>query len=141
MINLEELSLILNLYVDSDILDNPNVGYTSKSSNVLALGDCASIIDPNTGNPYPPTAQHAIRQAKIAAYNMISDIKARKNNNNNIDKQKLKNKHKEFNYKTKGIMALIGNKNGVGILFGHKIQGFLAWWLWPLLLPRSTTYY
>ena len=118
-----------DLYVNSDILDNPNIDYNSKPNNVLALGDCASIIDPNTGNPYPPTAQHAIRQAKIAAYNMISDIKARKNNNK-IDKQKLKNKHKEFKYKTKGIMALIGNKNGVGILFGHKIQGFLAWWLW-----------
>ena len=53
-----------DLYVNSDILDNPNIDYTSKSNNVLALGDCASIIDPNTGNPYPPTAQHAIRQAK-----------------------------------------------------------------------------
>ena len=28
---------------------------------VYALGDCASIPDPNTGKPYPPTAQHAIR--------------------------------------------------------------------------------
>jgi NADH dehydrogenase len=30
-----------------------------------------------------------------------------------------------FDYKTKGMMALIGQRNGVGILFG-----FTAWWLW-----------
>ena len=35
--------------------------------SVFALGDCASIIDPNTGTPCPPTAQHALRQGKIAA--------------------------------------------------------------------------
>jgi hypothetical protein len=27
---------------------------------------------------------------------------------------------------------LIGRRNGVGILFEHKVQGFLAWWLWRL---------
>jgi NADH dehydrogenase len=29
-------------------------------------------------------------------------------------------------------MALIGKRNGVGILFGYKVQGSLAWWLWRL---------
>ena len=33
---------------------------------VYALGDCASITDPNTGKPYPPTAQHAIREGRVA---------------------------------------------------------------------------
>jgi NADH dehydrogenase len=28
------------------------------------------------------------------------------------------------------MMALIGKKNGVGILFGYKIHGFLAWAMW-----------
>jgi NADH:ubiquinone reductase (H+-translocating) len=27
-------------------------------------------------------------------------------------------------------MALIGQRNGVGILLGHKVYGFTAWWLW-----------
>lgn len=27
-------------------------------------------------------------------------------------------------------MALIGKKNGVGILLGYKVHGFVAWWLW-----------
>ena len=35
--------------------------------SAFALGDCASIIDPNTGNPCPPTAQHALRQGNIGS--------------------------------------------------------------------------
>jgi NADH dehydrogenase len=27
-------------------------------------------------------------------------------------------------------MALIGRRNGVGILLGHKVQGFTAWFFW-----------
>jgi len=34
----------------------------SNYKEVYALGDCAHIIDPNSGDPYPPTAQHAIRE-------------------------------------------------------------------------------
>ena len=34
---------------------------------VFSLGDCACIVDPNTGKPYPPTAQHALKQGRIAS--------------------------------------------------------------------------
>jgi NADH:quinone reductase (non-electrogenic) len=91
------------------------IGHTE---SVMALGDCASIIDPNTGKSCPPTAQHAIRQGKIAAINLISTIKDQVN------------AKKKFDYKTKGVMTLIGKRNGVGILLGYKIQGFAAWWVW-----------
>ena len=47
---------------------------------VYALRDCASIIAPNNSKPYPPTAQHAIKQGKIAAQNIIFEIKGIKNN-------------------------------------------------------------
>jgi NADH dehydrogenase len=43
-------------------------------SIVYALGDCASITDPHTGKPYPPTAQHAIRQGNVAANNIVSRV-------------------------------------------------------------------
>ncbi|HYO07021.1 MAG TPA: FAD-dependent oxidoreductase, partial [Phototrophicaceae bacterium] len=43
-------------------------------NNVFAVGDCASITDPMTGNPCPPTAQHAIRQGEIAGRNLVSMI-------------------------------------------------------------------
>ena len=42
--------------------------------NVWAVGDCAQIPDfANNQVPCPPTAQHAIRQAKQAAENIASD--------------------------------------------------------------------
>ena len=91
---------------------------------VYALGDCASITDPNTGKPYPPTAQHAIRQGKVAAKNIISAIKG-KEVGGESDRKK-----KKFVYKTKGMMAEIGKRTGVATLFGFKIHGFAAWWLW-----------
>ena len=90
-------------------------GYEGKG--VYALGDCASITDPHTGKPYPPTAQHAIRQGKVAAKNIISSIEG-------------KRKKQKFDYKTKGMMAEIGKRTGVAELFGYKIHGFIAWWLW-----------
>jgi NADH dehydrogenase len=88
---------------------------------VYALGDCASITDPHTGKPYPPTAQHAIREGKVAAENIISTVKGKKG-----DKDKVK-----FDYKTKGMMAEIGKRIGVAILFNKiKLHGFVAWSLW-----------
>jgi NADH dehydrogenase len=90
---------------------------------VYALGDCASIPNPHTGKPYPPTAQHAIRQATIAAENIIYSIRSKK-----IGSVSEK---KKFDYKTKGMMAQVGKRTGVAILFGKiKLHGFLAWWLW-----------
>ena len=50
---------------------------------VYALGDCASITDPHTEKPYPPTAQHAVREAKVAAKNIIYDIEDKKDKTSN----------------------------------------------------------
>ncbi len=85
--------------------------------NVFALGDCASITDERTGKPYPPTAQHAVREAKIVSENIISSVRA-------------KNSQKSFVYQSKGSMAKIGKRNGVALLMGNKIHGFAAWFLW-----------
>jgi NADH:ubiquinone reductase (H+-translocating) len=90
----------------------------SEHKGVFALGDCAFIIDPNTGNPYPPTAQHAIREGAVVAQNIIAYIEEK------MDKKKV------FDYKTKGLMASIGKRTGVGNLMGIQVQGFLAWWIW-----------
>ncbi|HYX57131.1 MAG TPA: NAD(P)/FAD-dependent oxidoreductase [Nitrososphaeraceae archaeon] len=97
---------------------------------VYALGDCASVIDPNTGKPYPPTAQHAIRQGNVAAKNIISAIKGKEVIGEGGGENDKKNKKKKFVYKTKGMMAEIGKRSGVATLFGFKIHGFAAWWLW-----------
>jgi NADH dehydrogenase len=87
---------------------------------VFAIGDCAFIIDPNTGNPYPPTAQHAIREGTVVAQNIISLIEGKPGNK------------KVFDYKTKGMMASIGKRNGVGAILGIEVQGFIAWWIWRM---------
>lgn len=42
---------------------------------VFAAGDCALILDPLTGIPIPPSAQLAIPQGEIAAYNLVQDLR------------------------------------------------------------------
>jgi NADH:ubiquinone reductase (H+-translocating) len=113
--------VIANLSCDHDkhhrIVCNNYLELSRYEGEVYALGDCASITDPHTGKPYPPTAQHAIRQGKVAAKNLISSIEG-------------KRKKQKFDYKTKGMMAEIGKRTGVAIILGMKIHGFIAWWLW-----------
>ena len=87
---------------------------------VYALGDCAYITDLYTGKPCPPTAQHAIREGAVVAKNIISTI---------ADERRL-DEREAFNYKTKGMMASIGKRTGIGNLLGIEVQGFLAWWIW-----------
>jgi len=91
-----------------------------KYKGVYALGDCAFITDPKTGKPYPPTAQHAIREGVVVAKNIFVAIEG----NSNSDGRKV------FDYTTKGMMASIGKRTGVGNLLGVQVQGFLAWWIW-----------
>ena len=93
---------------------------------VWALGDCAVIQDPRTGRPYPPTAQHALRQGRVLAENILAAIG---------DSQK-----KTFTFKTIGLLASIGRRTGVAQILGVNFSGFVAWWLWRTIylskLPR-----
>ena len=105
--------------------------------DVYAIGDCASIIEPDSGKPCPPTAQHAIREGQITAENISSSIKKELKFENTIEmKEKGKKREiiefnkKEFSYKTRGIMATIGKRNGVAMIFGYSIKGIFAWGIW-----------
>ena len=105
--------------------------------DVYAIGDCASIIEPDSGKPCPPTAQHAIREGQITAENICSSIKKElKFENTRERKEKGKKREiiefnkKEFSYKTRGIMATIGKRNGVAMIFGYSIKGIFAWGIW-----------
>ena len=60
------------------IISSNHLEVSGYEGTVYAIGDCASITDPSTGNPYPPTAQHALREAKVAADNLIDEIKGRR---------------------------------------------------------------
>lgn len=85
--------------------------------DVFALGDCAFSVDPRSGTAYPPTAQHAIRQAKTVAENLENRI-------NGVGVQH------DFIYDTKGSMAKIGKKDGVALLMGREFRGVIAWFIW-----------
>jgi NADH dehydrogenase len=107
--------------------------------DVYAIGDCALITDPKNGKPYPPTAQHAIREGQLTAENIISSLKEdlKYSNNTQKNKEQKKNKttesrKKEYLYKTRGIMATIGKRNGVAMIFGYSIKGISAWGIWRL---------
>lgn len=93
---------------------------------VWAVGDCAAVIDPISGHPYPPTAQHALREGRRAAKN----IRARLEGERTIP----------FAYKAPGQLAAIGRRTGVARIFGLKFSGFVGWSLWRsvylLKLPR-----
>jgi NADH dehydrogenase len=86
-----------------------------RKEGVWALGDCASIPDGN-GGFHPPTAQHALRQARTAARNLVASIRG----------EALR----PFSFRTIGQLAAIGHRTGVGQLFGRRFSGFIAWWMW-----------
>ncbi|MBI3211961.1 MAG: FAD-dependent oxidoreductase [Simkania negevensis] len=89
-------------------------------SNLWALGDCAAIPNLTNGGICPPTAQFAIREAKILAYNLLATLKGKKK--------------KEFRFKALGMMGALGHRRAVAELFGKfKFSGTIAWILWRLI--------
>ena len=79
-----------------------------------AIGDCAAVPDPaRPGQPCPPTAQHAIRQGRLAAHNVACALRGLP--------------AKPFRYQTKGVVADLGAGQAVAITFGVRWRGFPAW--------------
>jgi NADH dehydrogenase len=86
-------------------------------AGVWALGDCALVPDPlNAGRFYPPTAQHAIRQAAVLASNIVAAMRGEP--------------PQPFRFKIIGLLATIGRRTGVAEIFGIRFSGIIAWWLW-----------
>jgi NADH:ubiquinone reductase (H+-translocating) len=83
---------------------------------VWAVGDCAAIIDPTSKHPYPPTAQHAIREGRRAAKNICARLNGERAT--------------PFLYKAPGQLAAIGRRTGVARIFGLKFSGVVGWVLW-----------
>jgi NADH dehydrogenase len=96
------------------------------SSGVWAIGDCALVPDKTTGKYCPPTAQHALREGKVLAHNLLTMISGKPK--------------KSFSFATLGQLAAIGRRTGVANILGKNFQGFIAWWLWRTIylskLPR-----
>ena len=83
--------------------------------NVWAVGDCGRIATPD-GMVAPPTAQHATRQAAVAAHNILVAIRG--------------GTPRVFDFKGLGKMGSLGHRSAVAEILGVKLSGFVAWWVW-----------
>ncbi len=88
----------------------------SGTANLWSLGDCALVPNSYDGKPCPATAQFAVQQARQLAENLkcVSQSAATK----------------PFNFRPRGMLASIGHRNAVGVIYGVKLSGFIAWFLW-----------
>ena len=83
--------------------------------NVWAVGDAAAVPDPARRGklPCPPTAQHALRQGKVAADNVARTFAG--------------HKPRKFRYRTLGVFVDMGQHKAVATMLGVRIRGLPAW--------------
>lgn len=84
-------------------------------ADVWSIGDCAVNPD-RDGKAYPATAQHATRQANHLALNLVRVLHGER--------------PLAFNFESRGILVGLGCRTGVAKVFGVKLSGFTAWFLW-----------
>ena len=87
----------------------------SGRSEVWAIGDSAVNPGPD-GVSYPATAQHAVRQGAHLADNLARVLRGRPT--------------RPCDIRSRGELAALGCRTGVAKVFGLKLSGFPAWFLW-----------
>jgi NADH dehydrogenase len=88
------------------------------ATGVFAAGDCAAVPDLSKQDPDAlcgPSAQHAVRQAKVLARNVIALTKGAE--------------LKDYEHKYVGSVASLGLYRGVAELYGVKVKGIIAWFI------------
>ncbi|ACY97257.1 MULTISPECIES: NAD(P)/FAD-dependent oxidoreductase [Thermomonospora] len=81
-----------------------------------AAGDNAAVPDlTNEGRPCAPNAQHAVRQAKVLADNIVRSLRGKT--------------LKPYVHDSVGSVAGLGLYKGVAHVYGIKLKGFPAWFL------------
>lgn len=98
--------------------------------NVWAVGDAALIaMDDDATQFAPPTAQFATAQAQQVAANLAAVLDNRS--------------ARPFVFRPKGSLASIGHYSAVAEVFGVRVSGLLAWFMWRgfyiLRLPGFAT--
>lgn len=105
----------LGLPVDDD--GRARVGPTLQVEgfeDVWALGDCASVPNAATpGRTDPPTSQHALRQARRLAANLIAAQEGRP--------------LQAHSFSSLGQVATLGRKEGIADLRGLRLRGLPGW--------------
>jgi NADH:ubiquinone reductase (H+-translocating) len=102
------------LVVDRTMRVQAPAGDAPRAGVVWALGDCAAVPDGSRpGKICPPTAQHAIRQGRLVARNVVASLGGRP--------------ARPFRYRTKGVVAELGRNEAVAITLGIRWRGLPAW--------------
>jgi len=86
------------------------------TANLWTLGDCSFVPNAYDGRPCPATAQFAMQQARQLAENLERASRAAAT--------------KPFSFHPRGLLASIGHQNAVAVIYGVKLSGFIAWFLW-----------
>ena len=82
----------------------------SGHEHVWALGDCARVPNTRSDRPDPPTCQHALRQARRLARNLVGPPEP-------------------YGYRMLGQVATLGRHKGIAEVLGLRLRGFLGWWV------------
>ena len=82
---------------------------------VWAIGDCAAIKQVD-GNISPPTAQHALRQARTCAENIVASYRG--------------SPKTRFGFTGLGKLGSLGRRSAVAEILGFRFKGLVAWLLW-----------
>lgn len=84
--------------------------------DAFTAGDIAGVPDVTTPGEFcAPNAQHAVRQAKVLADNIVRHLNG----------EELK----EYRHKYVGSVAGLGLHKGVANVYGVKLRGFPAWFM------------
>lgn len=81
-----------------------------------ALGDNAAVIDAKTGQPCPPTAQFALREAQTLARNIHASLRHRR--------------LKPFHFNALGVLCVVGHHTACAEIKGVRFSGLIAWLMW-----------
>ncbi len=84
-------------------------------SQVWAIGDCAEIKQAD-GKISPATADHAMRQAKTCAQNIVASCRGTSKSN--------------FRFTGLGRLGSLGRRSAVAEILGFRFTGIFAWLLW-----------
>ncbi|WP_079169135.1 NAD(P)/FAD-dependent oxidoreductase [Streptomyces sp. CC77] len=83
-----------------------------------AAGDAAAVPDVTAaerGKECAPNAQHALRQARVLAENLVASLRG--------------GPRKEYAHKYVGSVASLGLHKGVAHVYGRKLKGYAAWFM------------
>jgi NADH dehydrogenase len=89
-----------------------------EAPDVFSAGDCAAVPDLSKNDPdatTAPSAQHAVRQAKVLADNVLAHLRG--------------SQLRTYKHSYAGSVASLGLYRGVAEIYGVKIKGLPAWFM------------